>query len=137
MTIQIMPMSEADSDYLKVIDSGLNEYSQRVTGHERVPLNFIAKMGDVRVGGIKACTVENHFFISWLYVDDKYRAQGIGRDLMKHAEMMAKQKNCIKAFVDTMSFQAPEFYERLGFEEIVRITDFYQGYDRIFYSKMI
>jgi ribosomal protein S18 acetylase RimI-like enzyme len=46
-------------------------------------------------------------------------------------------QNCIKAFVDTMSFQAPEFYQRLGFEEIVRIKDFYQGYDRIFYSKMI
>lgn len=137
MLIQIIPMSDADLDYLKVIDTGLNDYSRGTTGYDRIPLNFIAKMGDDRVGGLKACTVADHSFISWLYVDDKYRSKGIGRDLMQHAEMMARQKNCIKAFVDTMSFQAPEFYQRLGFQEIARIKDFYPGHDRIFYSKMI
>ncbi|MCL1140045.1 GNAT family N-acetyltransferase [Shewanella pneumatophori] len=37
---------------------------------------------------------------------------------MQYAETEAKNRGCIMAQVDTLSFQAPLFYQKLGFEII-------------------
>jgi len=42
--------------------------------------------------------------------------------LEKLAEVEVKKRDCVAAQVDTLSFQAPVFYEKLGFEVVGRIT---------------
>ncbi|MGB4192150.1 MAG: GNAT family N-acetyltransferase [Rickettsiales bacterium] len=55
-------------------------------------------------------------WVKILFVQEKFRKQGIARKLMEQAFIFAKEQNCDFAFVETMSFQAPEFYQKLGFE---------------------
>lgn len=53
--------------------------------------------------------------IKYLFVQEQYRLQGIATELMKHAVEFAQSRGCTFAFVETMNFQALEFYRKLGF----------------------
>ncbi|MBU0506001.1 GNAT family N-acetyltransferase [bacterium] len=83
-----------------------------------------------------------HTFLNWLYikllwVHDNKRKEGIGRKLVSEAERIAKERGCLYAWVDTFSFQAPEFYERLGYEVFGQLDDFPGVNKRVFYRKKI
>lgn len=54
-------------------------------------------------------------YVSQLWVDEKLRGQGYGTKLMQLAEAHAKENNCSFVAVNTMNFEAPEFYKKLGF----------------------
>lgn len=47
-----------------------------------------------------------------LWVDEKYRKMGIGSKLLEAAEEEAVRRGCHSGHVDTMSWQAPEFYKK-------------------------
>jgi GNAT superfamily N-acetyltransferase len=65
---------------------------------------------------------------SWLYVENLVvpparRGQGLGRRLLAMAEEAATARGCIGARLDTYSFQARGFYEKLGYRVTGRIDD--------------
>lgn len=70
-------------------------------------------------GKVIGCVVVQMFWgqlhIKYLLVDEKYRDRGLARKLMEHAFAYGKRHGCNFVFVETMSFQAPEFYKKLGF----------------------
>jgi hypothetical protein len=57
--------------------------------------------------------------------------------LLSGAEETAREKNCRAAYVDTFTFQAPEFFERHGYREFARLADFPAGHARIWLSKLL
>lgn len=56
---------------------------------------------------------------------------------MKAVEKEAKKRNCRFISLDTFSFQAPKFYEKLGFEQVGQETDFPKGFDKFYYRKKV
>lgn len=54
--------------------------------------------------------------INFLWVDEKMRGKGIGEKLITFAENLAIEKNCSIIYFETFTFQAPNFYGKLGFE---------------------
>jgi ribosomal protein S18 acetylase RimI-like enzyme len=46
-----------------------------------------------------------------------FRRRGVGRELMAQAEARAVERGCHAAWLDTFSFQARSFYEKLGYGE--------------------
>ena len=62
-----------------------------------------------------------HIDIFW--VDEKYRKQGLGSKLLEAAESEAKKRGCHSVHVDTMSWQAPEFYKKHGYKIIGELND--------------
>ena len=55
-------------------------------------------------------------FIRILWVSEALRGQGFGQRLVEMAERRATERGCRHVFLDTFSFQAPGFYEKLGYQ---------------------
>ena len=77
----------------------------------------------------------NWLFIKLLWVSEELRGQGFGRALMSSAEQEALARGCTNIYLDTFSFQARDFYERLGYEVFGQLTDFPPGHKRYFLQK--
>lgn len=84
-------------------------------------LAVAARDGEALVGGLLGYTEWGWLFIDVLFMDEAARGRGIGRRLMEVAEGEARARGCHGAFTDTLDFQAPGFYRRLGYEEFGRL----------------
>ncbi|KKO54891.1 GNAT family N-acetyltransferase [Paenibacillus sp. DMB20] len=67
-------------------------------------------------GGILGETCWNWLEIQYLFVEPEHRRYGYGKKLIHEAERIAKEKQCDFIKVDTLSFQALDFYKKEGFE---------------------
>ena len=115
----------------------MRAFNQSVTGdNDARPLSVAVWNGQGElVGGLSGRTVYRHLLIEVLWVAEAERSNGLGRQLMERAERVARGRGCIAAQVDTLSFQAPAFYRRLGFEVIGKVADFPPGHTRYYLTK--
>lgn len=86
------------------------------------------------VGGLWGRTGYGFLFVELLALGPA-RQQGLGRQVMAQAEAEARRRGLLGVWLDTFTFQAPGFYQKLGFIECGRITGYPPGHDRIFYVK--
>jgi GNAT superfamily N-acetyltransferase len=87
------------------------------------------------VGGLWGATLFGWLKIELLFVPRPQRGTAVGRTLMARAERLAAERGCIGAFVDTYSFQARGFYEKLGYSLLGTIQDQPPGGARHFLQK--
>lgn len=87
------------------------------------------------VGGIDGTSYWGRLHVENLFVTADWRGQGIGRRLMEMAEALARERGCLGINVDTFTFQAPGFYEKLGFLKIGEVHGYIKDFRRIFYTK--
>ena len=73
------------------------------------------------VAGLSGETYCGWLVIKYLWVRDDLRRRGVGSELMAYAEARVVERGCHSAWLDTFSFQARAFYERLGYEEFVAL----------------
>jgi GNAT superfamily N-acetyltransferase len=66
-------------------------------------------------GGLYGNTLYDWLVIELLFVPERLRGSGVGAQLVAEAEQHARARGCIGAWLDTFSFQAPGFYEKLGY----------------------
>ncbi len=88
-------------------------------------------------GGLISETNWGWLHISILAVDERIRSQGWGARLMLEAEHIAQTRGCHHAWVDTFSFQARPFYERLGYQVFGELPNYPAGETRYFLSKSL
>ena len=86
------------------------------------------------VGGLWGRTGYGFLFVELLALGPA-RGQGLGREVMAAAEAEARRRGLLGMWLDTWTFQAPGFYEKLGFTECGRIREYPPGHDRLFYVK--
>ena len=103
---------------------------------ENVPIGvFLEDESQVKKAGLTGEIFGNWLCIKYLWVSDSLRHQGIGSSLIKKAEDEAIRQGAKYAFVDTFSFQAPEFYRKLGFKEGFQLKEYpYTGF-RSYFAK--
>jgi GNAT superfamily N-acetyltransferase len=89
------------------------------------------------VGGLIGQTYFDWMFIAGLWIADEFRGKGFGAKVMKAAEKEAKRRGVKNVYVDTFSFQAPEFYRKLGYRKFGRLNDFPSGHHRIWLTKAL
>jgi len=75
--------------------------------------------------------------VAHLWVHESHRGRGLGRALLEAAEAEAARRGCRQMVVATHSFQAPAFYERLGYEKQAVVRDQPEGHANILYTKRI
>lgn len=86
-------------------------------------------------GGLTARIGFGWMFVELLFVPERLRGQGVGRQLMEQAEAVAREKGCTGIWLDTYSFQAPRFYEKLGYVVFGEIANYPPGSSRFFLHK--
>lgn len=96
---------------------------------------FARDVNEKVVGGIRATCFWNTLHIELLWLAEDYRGKGMGRQLMEAAEQFAQANNCEKAFVETTSWQARPFYEKLGYEHLATLNDRPKGHATHYLSK--
>jgi GNAT superfamily N-acetyltransferase len=74
-------------------------------------------------GGLWGATMYDWLVIELLLVPEASRDGGIGAALLRDAEAEAQARGCIGAWLDTFSFQARGFYEKLGYALVGTIPD--------------
>jgi ribosomal protein S18 acetylase RimI-like enzyme len=75
--------------------------------------------------------------VTHLWVAATARGQGHGTRLMQDAEAYARARGAIGATLETYSFQARPFYERLGYRVVGAIEDFPPGHAKFFLRKTL
>jgi GNAT superfamily N-acetyltransferase len=89
------------------------------------------------VGGLLGWTSWDWLRIELLYVVPAWRGAGWGTLLVRAAEQEAVKRLCRAAWVDSYSFQAPHFYERLGYTVFGALDDYPAGHRRYFLQRKL
>lgn len=89
------------------------------------------------IAGILGGTYWGWFHIDILWVDENFRSKKIGSRLLIAAENEAKKRGCHSVHVDTMSWQAPEFYKKHGYELISELDNIPNGYKKFHFIKRL
>lgn len=112
------------------------DFMQLLADGGEKPFFFAARSRGQLVGGLDGLTIGKWMRINLMAVDPSYRGQGVGRQLVDAAISLGIRRGCLFGYVDTMSYQAPDFYRKLGFLEVGRLVDWdSHGHDKLFFSK--
>jgi GNAT superfamily N-acetyltransferase len=87
------------------------------------------------IGGLWARPVYGLLFLEFLILPERLRGAGIGTRLVCEAERIALSRGYGGVFLDTFSFQARPFYERLGYSVFTVIGDYPPGHCRFLMAK--
>lgn len=105
-------------DEAQIVGHGLTIANDRAAPlHEVRPLSCFARhdSGSV-IGGAIGRSWGACGELQQLWVDEAFRRRGIGGQLVRAFEARASERGCTTFFLETFSFQAPQFYRSLGYE---------------------
>jgi GNAT superfamily N-acetyltransferase len=88
-------------------------------------------------GGMWGYTWAQWLFVELLVLPEAMRGKGIGTAIMKLAEREAARRGCVGVWLDTHSFQARPFYEKLGYAVFGVLEDFPPGHTRYYLRKSL
>jgi GNAT superfamily N-acetyltransferase len=88
-------------------------------------------------GGVRAVCYWNTLHIELVWLDESARGSGIGVQLMQEAEDYARTHNCEQALVETTSWQAKPFYEKLGYTLMATLAGRPKGHGSHYLSKSL
>ncbi len=137
MTVEVVAApGEGERDAILRVLVAHNDAAVGPTARRQVAIVLRDDAGTV-IGGLWGKIGYRWLFVEYLAVPLSHKGRGIGRDLMQRAEAEARDAGCIGIWLDTFSFQARGFYEKLGFAVFGDIPDFPPGETRFFLSKRI
>jgi len=119
LSIEITNNMDTDNkDYVrnKMIEFNLRHFPDDLKGrYQELKLHLVHDGGAI-IGGIVGEFCWNWLEIHYLFVEEEYRKSGYGRALLREAEKMAIERKCDFIKLDTLSFQALDFYLKEGFQ---------------------
>jgi ribosomal protein S18 acetylase RimI-like enzyme len=115
---QLLIKQETLTDSLKKwIDEGFRQHAVETVGFDGAiqPIAFVAYAGNDFVGAVVCNFFWGALHVKYIVVSKEHRNKGLGKTLMEKALGCGKENGCPFAFVETMNFQALEFYKKQGF----------------------
>lgn len=115
-------VGEADPSLDQRLDDELDRFNRAATPDVAPARQLTVKVeqdGEL-VAGVSGWTWGEAAGIGMTWVHEDQRGTGLGARLLDAFEREAAARGCTHVFVTSFTFQAPAFYERLGYEEIFR-----------------
>ena len=124
---------------LAAVRAGMRRYIEsRVPFEEYADLALIGRADDGAViAAALGQTGRGWLQVSVLWVDERLRGQGFGTQLLNAMEAEAIRRGCHSAYLDTFSYQARPFYEKLGYEVFGTLDDYPVGHQRFYMRKRL
>jgi GNAT superfamily N-acetyltransferase len=123
-------------DYKALSDGMLSYHAKQ--GHQRTSeiINIFLKDANKKVhGGIIVTVLWNGMEINSLWVEESLRGQGLGKKLVLAAEKEGRKRGCKIIYTNTFTWQAPKFYEKLGYKPYGKLDNFPPGNSLTYYFK--
>jgi GNAT superfamily N-acetyltransferase len=89
------------------------------------------------IGGLLGRTSMGLLFIDVFFLPESMRKHGIGSRVIRAAEAEAVRRGCSRAVLNTITFQAPGFYEREGYQVLARLECDPPGHTRVCMTKRL
>ena len=87
--------------------------------------------------GLTAKTYWNVLHIEFLWVSESLRGQDVGSQILLEAHKEAIKRDCVKATLDTFSFQALGFYQKQGYQLIGSVSGYVNDHTRHYLEKSL
>jgi GNAT superfamily N-acetyltransferase len=136
----IVVSDRAEPEFEDMLGQGLDEFNVQAAGlNDRRPLCVIVRDPDTDapLGGIVGRTSLGLAFLDLFHLPASLRGAGLGRQILAAFEEEARQRGCRSAVLYTISFQAPEFYKKNGWESFGEISSDLPGVSRVFMTKKL
>lgn len=136
---QIVYVKKPEESAWGIIGRGLEQFNVQNAGDSKFQrLCFALQTPEQEiVGGILGELFWSWFHIDLLWVKEELRGQGYGQQLLKRVEDEARLRGAKNVFLDTFSFQAPDFYIKRGYHVFGELPDFPPGHQRYFLTKRL
>lgn len=134
---QIVYVDKPEESAWGIIGHGVSRYNVQQTGDSDFQrLCFVLNAPDQEIAG----GVLGELYWGWLHLDllwvkEELRGQGYGHRLLTIAEDEARRRGAKHVYLDTFSFQAPEFYKDHGYQVYGELENFPTGHQRYFLKK--
>lgn len=118
---------------------GLVRFNREQAGplrYKRTVLSVRDEKGRL-MGGLILQSYWRESYIELLWLSARARRVGFGGRLLKEAERRAQRRGSRLIHLNTYSFQAPGFYEKLGYQRFGEMSGSPQGESRHFYVKRL
>ncbi len=136
----------------QIIIDGINPEKIRETLHEEIKSFNYPRLGSYElkrfaiymqdnakntIAGLYGFIIDNHktIRVELVWVKDEFRNQGLGTQLFNELERYAMTHECKVIQASTMEFQAPIFYEKIGFKLLGKIPKWFCDKDMLCFIK--
>ena len=120
--MRVVVEPELDPEIAATLSAGIVEFNRASVpdleaNEAETRFHVVASDDDGKViGGLRAACYWNTLHIELLWLSENARGNGMGRQIIAEAEAFATHQGCEKALVETTSWQARPFYEKMGYE---------------------
>jgi GNAT superfamily N-acetyltransferase len=135
----IISVDKPDDSIWAVVGGGIHNFNVQQAGdNQHKQLCFVLRAPDQKiVGGLIGATYWNWLYIDLLFVKEELRGRGYGHRLLEMAEDEARNRGAKNVYLDTFSFQAPDFYTGHGYQVFGKLQNFPTGHQRFFLTKRL
>ena len=133
-------MSDAPAaDDRRELEDRLNAFNVESTGYRdaRDLACFVRDAEGTLVAGIDGFTWGGYAHVAVLWVSKPLRGQGLGRRLLEAAEAEARERGCTSIVLSSHEFQAPGFYEKVGYHPVGATEDTPVGFRELHFQKRL
>jgi len=137
---EIIVADEVSDEAEQIVGGGLDAYNDEITGYaDRKPLAVLVRDPETHeiLGGATGRSSLGLLFLDLFYLPKDLRESGLGSTVLTTFENEGRRRGCVAAVLYTISFQAPGFYERSGWERFGEIACKPPGTSRIFMTKRL
>ena len=135
----VVTLSAADDPTLR--DTLYDNFAAHAAVHGVVsdfePLTIRLERAGTLVGGLMGRTGRGWLHVELLALPLSDHGTGLGTRLIGLAEAEALRRGCVGSFLNTIAFQAPEFYRKLGYTEFATLPHDDPALSRIWFQKRL
>ncbi len=134
---EIIAVEKPDDAVWDVVGWGLHKYNVQHAGEpEGKDIYLVLYTPEHEVaGGLVGKLHWGWLCVDLLFVKEEFRGCGYGHRLLEMAENEARQHGAKSAYLDTFTYQAPDFYLRHGYRVFGELKGFPAGHDRLYFMK--